>query len=103
VLRPARPFRLPGLLVSVDRPGNVLTVARETLVITWMDGKVATYEDVTHSTRDGWLYIYGGHDGALLLWAFPSFNIRARGPRPWTADVELPAEEQPERKGPYAP
>jgi hypothetical protein len=81
-------------------------VALETVVVTWMDGPVATYENITFSTRGGELIIYN-HDsgGPVVEWRFPESNIRAIGKKPWTADVplSLPADHDREGSGPYAP
>lgn len=100
---PAQPAALPGVLVRDDYPGDVQAVTRETIVITWMDGAVATYEDIRHSTQGDWLYIYNGADGVTMLWRFPITNIRAVGAKPWTpdADVELPSGNGREES--YAP
>lgn len=55
----------------------------EKLVITWRDGLVATYDDVTHSTPPGWLIVYRD---SVVLWKFPANSIRAVGREPWQAD-----------------
>ena len=55
-------------------------MSRETIVVTWMDGKIATYEDITFGIREGCLHIY---DETVVRWRFPISNIRAWGPQPW--------------------
>lgn len=58
-----------------------------TIVITWMDGTVKTYEDATASVRDGELHIHVYRRGIPTeQWHFPISNIRARGPRRWEAN-----------------
>lgn len=60
-----------------------------TIVVTWMDGEVATYEDATASVRDGILHIHvysSAHGVPTGEWHFPAFNIRSWGPEKWTAN-----------------
>ena len=66
-------------------------MAGEKLVITWMDGVVATYDDVTHSTQDGWLYIYRD---SRVLWRHPRSNIRAVGGTVWRPDENVNSERE---------
>ena len=63
-------------------------MAGTTIVITWMDGPVATYEDATASVLNGVLHIHRRDRGGAPVgeWHFPTNNIRAWGPRMWTAD-----------------
>ena len=62
----------------------------KTVVITWMDGPVATYENVTASVLNGEVHIQQYTPGGVLLpgkdWHFPIANIRARGAVPWEED-----------------
>lgn len=61
----------------------------KTIVVTWKDGEVATYEDATASVREGILHIHIYHAprGSLIgEWHFPASNIRAWGPRRWQAN-----------------
>ena len=58
----------------------------ETVVVTWMDGPVATYKHAATSDINGTLYVYLYDEngrGPLKTWLFPSANIRACGPEPW--------------------
>ena len=55
----------------------------ERLVVTWRDGFVATYDNVSHSTPPGWLIV---HRDSAVLWKFPANSIRAVGSEPWHAD-----------------
>lgn len=60
----------------------------KTIVVTWMDGEVASYEDATATVLDGILHIHTYAGSASMLkdeWHFPAFSIRAWGPREWTA------------------
>lgn len=62
----------------------------KTVVITWMDGLIATYEHVTASVLNGEVHIQQYTPAGVLLtgkdWHFPLGNIRARGPVPWAED-----------------
>lgn len=61
----------------------------KTVVVTWMDGPVATYEDAAASVREGVLHItiYSAPQGVPVdEWHFPASNIRSWGPRAWQAN-----------------
>ena len=61
----------------------------KTIVVTWMDGPVATYADVTTSDLNGTLHVYQYRNGSaepVGEWHFPTYNIRSWGPRAWEAN-----------------
>jgi len=62
----------------------------KTIVITWMDGPVATYENAAASVLEGVLHItiYSAPPRGAPVdeWHFPASNIRAWGPRAWEAN-----------------
>ena len=63
----------------------------QTIVITWMDGPTAAYEDAHASVINGVLNIYAYVGPSHVLrneWHFPISNIRAWGPRAWAPIVE---------------
>lgn len=69
----------------------------KTFVITWMDGEIATYENVTASVLNGELHVQQYTSAGNLIrgadWHFPLSNIRARGPRPWAHNHAHPDTE----------
>jgi hypothetical protein len=73
------------VLITSYRKG-LAEMPGETLVVTWMDGKVAVYSDIEHRTSDGWLIIY---QHSRVLWRFPRSNIRAVGNQPWRPDETI--------------
>jgi hypothetical protein len=61
----------------------------KTIVVTWMDGKTATYQDASSQIINGVLNIYtyyGIRRTVLSEWHFPISNIRAWGPGAWNPD-----------------
>ena len=62
----------------------------KTVVVTWMDGPVAAYEDAMASVREGVLHItiYSPPRGAQIReWHFPTYNIRSWGSQAWEEGV----------------
>jgi hypothetical protein len=77
----------------------VSRIDTKTVVITWRDGRVATYRHATTSDVNGTLhvYLYDEHgNGPLETWRFPSAFIRAIGPEPWAPDPGSPGPEPSE-------
>jgi hypothetical protein len=64
----------------------------KTIVITWMDGPAASYENATTNVLNGVLHVYlykVTGSGAKIMnqeWHFPISNIRAWGPAEWGGD-----------------